>query len=133
MKKFIERFYVAIIFVFLYAPIVTLMVLSFNQSKTRSKWGGFTTEWYTALFENEAIMQALYNTLFIAIVSSVVATVIGTVTCIALYNMKSRTRNTLLAINNIPMLNADIVTGISLMLLFISFGVKFGIDRKSVV
>ena len=128
MKKFIERFYVAIIFVFLYAPIVTLMVLSFNQSKTRSKWGGFTTEWYTALFENEAIMQALYNTLFIAIVSSVVATVIGTVTCIALYNMKSRTRNTLLAINNIPMLNADIVTGISLMLLFISFGVKFGME-----
>lgn len=128
MKKFIERFYVAIIFVFLYAPIVTLMVLSFNQSKTRSKWGGFTTEWYTALFENEAIMQALYNTLFIAIVSSVIATVIGTVTCIALYNMKSRTRNTLLAINNIPMLNADIVTGISLMLLFISFGVKFGME-----
>ena len=128
MKKFIERFYVAIIFVFLYAPIVTLMVLSFNQSKTRSKWGGFTTEWYSALFENEAIMQALYNTLFIAIVSSVVATIIGTVTCIALYNMKSRTRNTLLAINNIPMLNADIVTGISLMLLFISFGVKFGME-----
>lgn len=128
MKKFIERFYIAIIFVFLYAPIVTLMVLSFNQSKTRSKWGGFTTEWYTALFENEAIMQALYNTLFIAIVSSVIATVIGTVTCIALYNMKSRTRNTLLAINNIPMLNADIVTGISLMLLFISFGVKFGME-----
>lgn len=128
MKKFIERFYVAIIFVFLYAPIVTLMVLSFNQSKTRSKWGGFTTEWYSALFENEAIMQALYNTLFIAIVSSVIATIIGTVTCIALYNMKSRTRNTLLAINNIPMLNADIVTGISLMLLFISFGVKFGME-----
>lgn len=128
MKKFIERFYVAIIFIFLYAPIVTLMVLSFNQSKTRSKWGGFTTEWYSALFENEAIMQALYNTLFIAIVSSVVATIIGTITCIALYNMKSRTRNTLLAINNIPILNADIVTGISLMLLFISFGVKFGME-----
>lgn len=128
MKKFIERFYVAIIFVFLYAPIVTLMVLSFNQSKTRSKWGGFTTEWYSALFENEAIMQALYNTLFIAIVSSVIATIIGTITCIALYNMKSRTRNTLLAVNNIPMLNADIVTGISLMLLFISFGVKFGME-----
>ncbi len=128
MKRFIERFYVAIIFVFLYAPIVTLMVLSFNQSKTRSKWGGFTTEWYSALFENDAIMQALYNTLFIAIVSSIVATIIGTVTCIALYNMKSRTRNTLLAVNNIPMLNADIVTGISLMLLFISFGVKFGME-----
>ena len=128
MKKFIERFYVAIIFIFLYAPIVTLIVLSFNQSKTRSKWGGFTTQWYSALFENDAIMQALYNTLFIAIVSSVIATIIGTVTCIALYNMKSRARNTLLAVNNIPMLNADIVTGISLMLLFISFGVRFGME-----
>ncbi len=128
MKKFIERFYVAIIFVFLYAPIVTLMVLSFNQSKTRSKWGGFTTQWYSALFENEAIMQALYNTLFVALVSSVIATIIGTITCIALYNMKSRTRNAILAVNNIPMLNADIVTGISLMLLFISFGVKFGME-----
>ncbi|MBQ9983533.1 MAG: extracellular solute-binding protein [Lachnospiraceae bacterium] len=128
MKKFIERFYVAIIFVFLYAPIVTLMVLSFNQSKTRSKWGGFTTEWYSALFKNDAIMQALYNTLFIAIASSVVATIIGTITCIALYNMKSRTRNAMLAVNNIPMLNADIVTGISLMLLFISFGMRFGME-----
>ncbi len=128
MKKFIERFYVTIIFIFLYAPIVTLIVLSFNQSKTRAKWGGFTTQWYTALFENDAIMQALYNTLFIAIVSSIIATIIGTITCIALYSMKSGTRNTLLAINNIPMLNADIVTGISLMLLFISFGVRFGME-----
>ncbi len=128
MKRFIERFYVAIIFVFLYAPILTLIVLSFNKSRTRSKWSGFSTEWYTALFENDAIMQALYNTLFIAIVSSIVATVIGTITCIALYNMKSRTRNTLLAVNNIPMLNADIVTGISLMLLFISLGLKFGMQ-----
>ncbi len=128
MKKFIERFYVAIIFIFLYAPILTLIVLSFNKSKTRSKWGGFSTQWYSALFENDAIMQALYNTLFIAIVSSVVATIIGTITCIALYNMKSRTRNAMLAVNNIPMLNADIVTGISLMLLFISFGFKFGME-----
>ncbi len=128
MKRFIERFYIIIIFIFLYAPIVTLMVLSFNNSRTRAKWGGFTLSWYSSLFENQAIMQALYNTLFIAIVSSVAATLIGTVTCIALSNMKPRSRNILLGINNIPMLNADIVTGISLMLLFISFGLRFGMQ-----
>lgn len=128
MKRFIERFYVALIFIFLYAPIVTLIVLSFNNSRTRAKWGGFTTNWYSELFKNDAIMQALYNTIFIAIISSVVATIIGTITCIALNNMKARTRNLLLGMNNIPMLNADIVTGISLMLLFISFGFRFGMQ-----
>lgn len=128
MKRFIERFYVTIIFIFLYAPIVTLIVLSFNNSRTRAKWGGFTTNWYSELFKNDAIMQALYNTIFIAIISSVVATIIGTITCIALNNMKARTRNLLLGMNNIPMLNADIVTGISLMLLFISFGFRFGMQ-----
>lgn len=128
MKRFIERFYVAIIFIFLYAPIVTLIVLSFNSSRTRAKWGGFTTHWYSELFKNDAIMQALYNTIFIAIVSSVIATLIGTITCIALNNMKVRPKNLLLGMNNIPMLNADIVTGISLMLLFISFGFRFGMQ-----
>lgn len=128
MKRFLERFYIIIIFIFLYAPIVTLMVLSFNNSKTRAKWGGFTLTWYSSLFENQSIMEALYNTLFIAIVSSVIATLIGTVACIAFSNMKARSRNILLGINNIPMLNADIVTGISLMLLFISFGLRFGMQ-----
>lgn len=128
MKRFIEKFYLAIIFIFLYAPIVTLIVLSFNSSRTRAKWGGFSGRWYVSLFQNRAIMDALYNTLFIAIVSSVVATIIGTITCIALNNMKMKTRTLLLGINNIPMLNADIVTGISLMLLFISFGMRFGME-----
>ena len=128
MKRFIERFYVAIIFIFLYAPIVTLIVLSFNSSRTRAKWGGFTTHWYSELFKNDAIMQALYNTIFIAIISSVIATLIGTITCIALNNMKARPKNLLLGMNNIPMLNADIVTGISLMLLFISIGFRFGMQ-----
>lgn len=128
MKRFIERFYLAIIFIFLYAPIITLIVLSFNSSRTRAKWGGFSAKWYAALFQNQTIMEALYNTLFIAVVSSVVAAIIGTITCIALNNMKLKTRTLLLGINNIPMLNADIVTGISLMLLFISFGMRFGMN-----
>ena len=65
IKKFLQRFYLVLIFVLLYAPIVTLMVLSFNKSKTRSKWGGFTTKWYVELFKNEQIMNALYTTLII--------------------------------------------------------------------
>lgn len=128
MKRFLERFYIAIIFIFLYAPIITLMVLSFNNSRTRAKWGGFTGKWYIEMFNNRSIMDALYNTLFIAIVSSLIATLIGTITCIALNNMKTKSRTLLLGINNIPMLNADIVTGISLMLLFISFGMRFGME-----
>lgn len=126
MKRFLERFYLAIIFLFLYAPIVTLIILSFNESRTRAKWGGFSAKWYLALFDNQSIMEALSNTLFIALVSSLAATIIGTLTCIALSNMKAKARNLFLAVNNIPMLNADIVTGISLMLLFISFGMRFG-------
>ena len=127
MKNAAKKFYVFLFFVFLYAPIVTLMVLSFNASKTRSKWGGFTLKWYQALFGNRDILQALFNTLMIALMASLVATVVGTMTCIAIENMKKRTRTLIMGITNIPMLNADIVTGISLMLLFISLGLKFGL------
>ena len=110
----------------MYAPIITLIVLSFNASKTRSKWGGFTLQWYKSLFENEAILQALWNTLAIALLSALIATFIGTIACIAMQGMKKRNRAILMNITNIPMLNAEIVTGISLMLLFISLGIKFG-------
>ena len=126
MMKFIRRFYVGIIFVFLYAPIITLMVLSFNASKTRAKWGGFTFKWYTELFQNSAIMEALYNTLAIALLSSIIATIIGTIACIGMNGMNKKMKSVLIGITNIPMINAEIVTGISLMLLFLSFGVRFG-------
>ena len=124
--KFAKKIYVALIFLFLYAPIVTLIVLSFNASKTRSKWGGFTVKWYVSLFQDETILQALGMTLLIALLSALAATVIGTISCVAMNNMKRRTRAVLMGVTNIPMLNADIVTGISLMLLFISFGLRFG-------
>lgn len=128
MKRFLERFYVAVIFIFLYAPILTLIVLSFNNSRTRAKWGGFTFKWYSSLLQNHTIMDALYNTLLIALISALAATIIGTITCIALNRMQIKTKTVLLGITNIPMLNADIVTGISLMLLFISFGFRFGFN-----
>lgn len=126
MKTFFKRFYIGIILVFLYAPIATLIVLSFNASKTRSKWGGFTFNWYRSLFEDEVILQALWNTLLIAVLSSLIAVVIGTAACIAMQSMSKKMRTFFMGITNIPMLNADIVTGISLMLLYISFGIRFG-------
>lgn len=126
MRNITRKIYITLIFIFLYAPIVTLIVLSFNASKTRAKWGGFTLKWYQSLFENDVIIQALINTLAIALLSALIATVIGTIACISMQGMKKRNRAILMGITNIPMLNAEIVTGISLMLLFISLGVKFG-------
>jgi len=126
MGKIAKKVYVTLIFIFLYAPIVTLIVLSFNASKSRAKWGGFTLKWYSSLFKNDAIMDALYTTLMIAFLSALIATLIGTIACIAMNGMKRKSRTVLMGITNIPMLNADIVTGISLMLLFLSMGLKFG-------
>ena len=126
-KTILQKIYIALIFLFLYAPIVTLIVLSFNACKTGAKWGGFTLKWYGALFQNEDILQALFNTLLIALIASVVSTVIGTIACIAIMSLKKRSRAVIMGVTNIPMLNAEIVTGISLMLLFISFGFRFGL------
>lgn len=126
VKKFIERFYVGLILFFLYAPIIILIILSFNSSKSRSKWGGFTLHWYKELFQNQSIMNALYTTLIIAFLSALIATVIGTAAAIAINNMKKTPRTIMVAITNIPMLNADIVTGISLMLLFVAMRFTLG-------
>ncbi|MCR4959930.1 MAG: ABC transporter permease [Lachnospiraceae bacterium] len=126
MNKILRRLYMALIVIFMYAPIVTLIVLSFNASKSRAKWGGFTTKWYVSLFKNDAIMEALWNTLAIAGIAAVVSTIVGTLACIAINNMKKKPRMLWMGVTNIPMLNADIVTGISLMLLFIALGMKFG-------
>lgn len=126
MKNAVKKIYIGLIILFLYAPIGTLMVLSFNASKTRAKWGGFSIKWYIALFQNEEILRALVNTLLIALLSSLVATMIGTIACIAMTGMKRQAKSILMGITNIPMLNADIVTGVSLMLLYISLGIRFG-------
>jgi spermidine/putrescine transport system permease protein len=126
MRNALRRIYIGLIMLFLYAPIMTLMVLSFNNSRTRAKWGGFTFTWYRSLFENEAILNALWNTLALAFFSALIATLIGTIACVAFQKMKKRNRTIFIGVANIPMLNAEIVTGISLMLLFISLGVHFG-------
>ena len=126
IKKSLQKLYLALIFIILYAPIVTLIVLSFNQSKTRSKWGGFTLKWYKELFQNEQIMSAFYTTLIIAFLSAAAATVIGTAAAIAIQGMKNRWRTLYMGVTNIPMMNAEIVMGVSLMLLFIDCRMTLG-------
>ena len=88
MKKTLQNIYLSLIIFLLYAPIVTLVVLSFNNSKTRAKWGGFTGKWYISLFQNEQIMSALYTTLVIALLSALIATLIGTAAAIGIQGMK---------------------------------------------
>lgn len=119
--KTLSRIYNALIFLFLYSPIVVLIVYSFNDSKNRVKWGGFTLDWYEALFHDELILDSLWITLEIAVLAAVVATVIGTMAAVGIYSMNGRLRQQLLAVNNIPMVNPEIVTGISMMLMFVAF------------
>lgn len=126
LKRFFQNFYLVFVLIFLYAPIAVMMVLSFNSSKSRSQWGGFTFQWYKEMFDSPVIMEALYNTLLIAFLSALIATILGTAAAIGISSMKKVPRTLFMGINNIPMLNSDIVTGISLMLMFIAFGVSLG-------
>ena len=126
IRKYLQKIYLALIFILLYAPIVTLIVLSFNQSKTRAKWGGFTLKWYKELLKNEQIMSAFYTTLIIAFVSAAIATVIGTAAAIAIQGMKQKWKTMYMGLTNIPMMNAEIVMGVSLMLLFIALHMTLG-------
>ena len=126
IRKYLQKIYLGLIFILLYAPIVTLIVLSFNQSKTRAKWGGFTLKWYKELLKNEQIMSAFYTTLIIAFVSAAIATVIGTAAAIAIQGMKQKWKTMYMGLTNIPMMNAEIVMGVSLMLLFIAFHMTLG-------
>lgn len=121
VKKSLSKIYLAIIFLFLYLPIGVLIVLSFNNSLSRVKWGGFTTKWYRNLVSDPTIMNAFYTTILITVASSVIATIIGTMAAIGISAMRKRNRQIMLGATNIPLLNADIVTGISLMLLFVRF------------
>ena len=121
VKKGVSAIYMILIFIFLYAPIFVLIGLSFNNSMSRTIWGGFTLEWYRALPENDTIMDALFTTIRICLSSSILATLLGTSGALGIYHMRKRHAALMLGATNIPLLNADIVTGISLMLLFTRF------------
>lgn len=127
-KKWLENGYLGFVVLFLYAPIFMLSVLSFNAGRSRAHFSGFSLRWYVEMFQDETILQALKNTLIIAFLSAFIATVLGTMAAIAIRKMKKLPRNLIIGVTNVPMLNADIVTGISLMLMFIAFRLTLGFN-----
>nr|WP_207757926.1 ABC transporter permease [Pseudoflavonifractor phocaeensis] len=108
-----------LVYVFLYAPIVLLIVFSFNATKSNRVWGGFSTQWYVELFHNTRLLGALRTTIILSVLAAVIATILGTAAAIGFYSMRRRSRTAFLAVNNIPLTNADIITGVSMMLLFV--------------
>ena len=121
--KTASKIYSALVFLFLYAPIIVLILFSFNSSSSTSVFAGFSLQWYKSLFQDEATLRALYNTLILAVCSSVAATVIGTAAAVGIDKFKKGVaRSSIMAVTNIPMMNPEIVTGISMMLLFVFVG-----------
>ena len=124
--SFFQRFYVAICLVFFYLPILVTMIFSFNSSKSLTRFTGFSMRWYTELLHNTEVSKAVYVSVTIAILATVISTVLGTITAIGLSKSRKVLKETLLNINNLPILNPDIVTAIGLMLLFSSLGFRKG-------
>lgn len=131
--KILSKIYMSLIFLFLYLPIFILVIFSFNDSKSRVVWSGFTFKWYVKLFSNGEILRSLANTVIIAAVSAVLATIIGTIAGVSLNNLKKVPKKTLMVLTNFPMINPEIVTGVSLMLLFISAFKFLGIMNLGMV
>ncbi len=122
--KLFRKLYTTIIFVFLYAPIAIMILFSFNEAKSLSVFTGFSLKWYKELFRNGEAMQTLYNTVVLALLAMVISTVIGTLAAVGIERMRSRfLRQAVTSVSNIPMMNPDIVTGISMALLF-AFAMK---------
>ena len=114
-----SRLFTLLVYIFLYAPIVLLIVFSFNATKSNRVWGGFSTQWYVELFHNTRLLGALRTTIILSVLAAVIATILGTAAAIGFYSMRRRSRTAFLAVNNIPLTNADIITGVSMMLLFV--------------
>ncbi len=127
VKKIIMKSYLGLILLFMYLPIVVLIVFSFNKSKSRGNWSGFTLKWYRELFTNSQIMDSLYNTLMLALISSIVAVLIGTFAAIGIHNMKKLKKSVVMNLTYLPVLNPDIVTGVSLMIMFVFIGSLIGL------
>ena len=120
-NRFGDRLLMALVFLFLYAPIIILIVFSFNAGNSSSVWKGFSLHWYAELLNDRLIMHSVYTTLLVSLLATVIATVAGTFAAIGFYAMRRKVRDPLMTVNNIPMMNADIVTGVSMCLLFVAF------------
>lgn len=124
-NRILQRVYICIIFVFMYLPIAVMIGFSFNESKSRTVFTGFTLNWYQNLFNNKMILQSLGVSLVIAFAASLIATVMGTMAAVGISRMKKRTRSLVLNVSYMPVVNPEIITGVSLMLLFVVFNTKF--------
>lgn len=129
-NRFGSRLLIGLMFLFLYAPILLLIVFSFNAGDSSAVWKGFSLDWYGKLFQNRIIMESVYTTLLVSLLATVIATAAGTFAAIGLYSLGRRRREALLTVNNIPMMNADIVTGVSLCLFFVAFFQGWGVFAR---
>lgn len=127
MKK-LSKIYMALLLMFLYVPIFVLIVFSFNTTKSRTVFEGFTFDWYIRLFQNELILTSLRNTLIISVIAAIVSTILGTAAAIGINNMKKVSKTVVMNINNLPIINPEIVTGVSLMLLFVFFAARMNFN-----
>ncbi len=127
MKK-LGKIYIALVLIFLYVPIFVLIVFSFNETKSRSVFSGFTFDWYEKLFRNEIIISSLINTIIIAVLASIISTILGTLAAIGINSMKKVPKAIVLNVTNMPIINPEIVTGVSLMLLFVFFAARMNLE-----
>ena len=116
-----NRVFTVLVFTFLYAPILLLIIFSFNEGNSNTVWTGFSLHWYKELFQNRLIMRSVYTTLLVSVLATLVATIAGTFAAIGFYSLRRRERAALNTVNNIPMMNADIVTGVAMCLFFVAF------------
>ena len=130
MVKYLAKGYLWALLLLLYSPILIIMIFSFTEAKVLGNWTGFSTKLYSSLFAGNvqhSLVSALWNTFAIAMIAATVSTLLGSVAAIGIFNLKARARNAVSFVNNIPMLNPDIITGISLFLLFVSLGISQGL------
>lgn len=126
MNKWLKRLFAFCVLAFLYAPILVLIVYSFNASRLRGSWDGFTLGWYQALFRDREVLRALYHTVLVAVLATIISTVVGTLASFGIHSLGRRGKSVILNLNYLPVLNPDIVTAVSLMLLFGLMGLNFG-------
>ena len=131
MKKFLAKAYIWFLLIILYAPIIFIIIFSFSESRVLGNWTGFSTNLYTNLFSPQAagatsLFKAIYNTLIIALISAFVSMILGAIAAIGIYNLRSRNKSVMLFLNSIPIINPDIITGVSLFLLFIFLHISQG-------
>ena len=126
--KALSKVYMGLVLMFLYVPIFVLIVFSFNETKSRSVFSGFTLDWYAKLFRNEVIISSLMNTIIIAVIASIAATLLGTLAAIGINSMRKVPKAIVMNITNMPIVNPEIVTGVSLMLLFVFFAARMNLE-----